>query len=277
MSRTLAFSRARKVALALSMGLVALLAETGARAQELVEDPTLIAKSIAEFAQQAERWAATQAHWVEQRAQEAAQYGKVLQHYQDQVAFWQQQLSDLEHLNFSIFKLESRFQRVPSDYGVDIACSSHQSLMDDITGALKSNILPNPDGDIRMQQTQLCQKIVMTKNRKYNNTVDYLQNIGAATSELTTIETNRNKAADDGKHITQGDLAANDNDVARFQSRVAKAREEWQSNNEALDVQISLLETQQSTLAQRAMKGKPSVAGQVIQAATLGAALKIGD
>ena len=271
MSKMFTLPRILQSARALALSVAAVLASTHVHAGGMpVIDISAILAAAEENVKQAQRWAETHTKW----AQDLAHYKDVMNHYGDVMQHYRQQLIELTQLKYKLLQLESQFPKVPDDYGVAEACSSNESLMDEITGVLKS-ALPSLDGDIRSKQTRICQQIAMTKNRKYNNTVDYLHRIADAATELQAIESQRATVDEQSGRVTQGTVAANSNEVARFQSHITEAREQWQGNNMALDAQLSLLETKQSVLAKRAMKGDQTILGQVIQAAALEAALKI--
>lgn len=260
------------LSLAITMGLFAS-NMPNARAQEIVEDPGAIANALKNYADQAERWieqeqqyALEQMRWL----QTVEQYKDVLQHYADQVAFWQQQLVKLQNLNFQLFTLQNHFQRVADDYGITDACPGAQtSLVGDITSALQS-FLPDMGGDVVKQQQQLCQLIQMTKNKKYNDTVDYLQQVADASQKLTAVQ---DKLANNVGE-SPGNLQLVAADATQFGNFLAQAKEQWQSNMTQDDAQIQMLSERQSVLSRRAMAGQPSTLGTVVNAATLKAALQ---
>lgn len=252
-------SRTQKVALALGLGLAVGLVGTNARAQWMVEDPTAIAKAVQEYENQAERWVETHDQYLLQA-----------DHYAQQAAFWQQQLVALQALNFSLFTMQNQFQKIAPDYGVQDACPGIQgSLSGDITAALQS-FIPQMGGDVVQQQQQLCQLIVMTKNKKYNDTVDYLETVAAQTSQLQGIEVERLKSVlqDPGK------LSANNNEAQRFQGQITSAQQTWETNMKQDDAQIDMLRNVQANLSRRAMGGSPNVMGSVVNAAVLAGALQ---
>jgi hypothetical protein len=250
--------RTQKIVLALSLGVAIGLVGTKARAQWIVEDPTAIANAVQNYADQTQRWAQT-----------AQQYDAVLQHYAAQAQFWQQQLIQLQQLNFTLFTLQNNFQKIADDYGVQDACPGVTgSLTGDITAALQS-FLPNMGGDVVKQQQQLCQLIQMTKNKKYNDTVGYLQQVATAGNELLTIEMQRYNLSKN-----PGDLQANQNEAALFQSRLNDAKDTWKSNMTQDDAQIDMLMQMQSILSRRAMGGSPNIMGTVVNAAVLAGALQ---
>lgn len=222
----------------------------------IVNDPESMGKAIAEYAEQAKRWADT-----------VAQYKATIDHYTAQVAFWQEQLVKLQSLNFSLFTLQNQFKKIPDDYGVNDACPGVTGgLAGDITSALQS-FLPNMGGDVVKQQRDLCQMIVLSKNKKYNDTVDYLQSVAEESNRFYQVQAQRLQTAK-----SPGDLEANNNELAFYQTRIDKAEKAWKSQMETLDTQVQVMQQLQSILSRRAMNGSPSPLGTLVNTAAMKAA-----
>lgn len=227
------------------------------QAQWFTQDNSAILKAVKEYAEQAKRWTDT-----------AIQYKAVLDHYTAQVAFWQEQLVKLQSMNFQLFALQNQFKRIPDDYGMTDECPGVSGgLSGDITTALQS-FLPNMGGDVVKQQKQLCQLIVMSKNAKYNMTVDYLQFIAAASKDLAGIQEDRlSKVAQ-----SPGNLASVAEAAGRYGQNLDTARQNWESSMAQQDTQIKMLQQMQSILARRAMNGQPSPLGTLVNVAAMKAA-----
>ncbi|UGB39390.1 hypothetical protein [Frateuria soli] len=241
-------ARAIVAGLALSLG-CGLMCGT-AQADWLVSDWQSMAKAVQEYAEQAKRWAAT-----------VQQHRNTLEHYR-------QQLISLKQLNASLFAMQNSFQKVPADYNVADACPGQGSGGFSLSNVLRSLAL-DMSGSVTEQQLKICRSIVMLQNRKYNDTVDYIEQLSKASHELEQIESQRA-----GVGTEQGKLAANDNEAERFQNRVTDAQQKWQSNMVQSDAQIAMLQTMQSALARRAMNGSQDVLGEVVNAAALKAAFQ---
>jgi hypothetical protein len=241
-------SRAILVGLALTFG-CGFMCST-ARADWLVNDWQSMAKAVKEYAEQAKRWAAT-----------TQQYRNTVEHYR-------QQLISLKQLNASLFAMQNTFQKVPEDYNVADACPGPTSGGISLSNVLQSLAL-DLDGSATQQQLKICRSIVMLQNRKYNDTVVYIQQLSKAGHELEAIESERASVGTE-----QGKLAANDNEAARFQNRIADAQQKWQSNMVQSDAQIAMLQSMQGALARRAMNGSHEVLGQVVDALALKAAFQ---
>lgn len=224
------------------------------QAQWLVQDNMSIIKAAKEYAEQAKRWTDTM-----------KQYSSTIQHYAAQVAFWQQQLVKLQSLNFQLFALQNQFKRIPDDYGMTDECPGVSGgLAGDITSALQS-FLPNMGGDVVKQQKQICQMIVLSKNAKYNMTVDYLQYVAAASKDLASIQTDRMTKVDQSPGNLQSVMEASQ----RYGESLSTAKEHWESNMSQQDIQIQMLQQMQSTLARRAMNGQPSPIGTLVNVAAM--------
>ncbi|WP_333680345.1 hypothetical protein [Dyella sp.] len=242
-----------------------------AQGAEIVHDPISLADSMLHWAKESEEWAKQEAQRIKENSewlQTAEHYREVMQHYAAQVEFWNQQLIKLKGLNFEAFTLRHQFTYIEDDYGVDDACpGADRSLSGEISSALKS-ITPDMGGDVVKQQRDLCKLVVMTKNKKYNVTVDYLQAVADASTKFMEIEKERPKVGE-----SSGALESVSNDVARYQADLQNARDQWDTNMKQYDVQIDLLAQVQATLSRRAIHGSPSVLGTLINAAALKAAL----
>ncbi|WP_448100800.1 hypothetical protein [Luteibacter jiangsuensis] len=231
-----------------------------ARAGMPVFDYSNFAQNVKSFFTELEQWKTT-----------ADQYTKVWSHYIEEAAFWQQQLNKLKSLNLSMFELEQNFAKVDADYGIDVMCpgANPSSVIDTVTSSLASLI--NADADIVGQQQKICVKIVRTQNRKYNDTVDYLQSLTKQTSSFVEITQARLSAIGTSPGNTEGLTQ----ETARYSANLQLAREKWETSMHQLDVQIDLLKQQQTVLARRALNGKPSLWGTLVNTAALQGALTI--
>jgi hypothetical protein len=229
------------------------------QAQWFTQDNSAILKAVKEYAEQAKRWAQTM-----------QQYGATVQHYAAQVQFWQQQLIKLQSLSFESFALQNQFHKIPDDYGINDECPGVSGgLAGDITTALQA-FIPNMGGDVVKQQRQLCQLIVMTKNRKYNMTVDYLLSVSTATKDLAHIGQDRQT----GVGEDPGKLQAIIDDTNRYAANLDTAEKTWKTDMEQSDAQIQMLLQMQSNLSRRAMNGQPSPLGTLINVAAMKAAFQ---
>lgn len=204
-----------------------------------------------------EEWEKTYAH-----------YQGVMSHYQAQAAFWQQQLNKLRTLDFELLQLEQNFQTIDQNYGVAIMCpGASTSIIDKVTSSLTN--LVNPDSDLIGQQKEICANIVRTENRKYNDTVKYLQSLRKQTDELTQLTDMKKNDVGNSPGNTEGLIA----EIQRYQSSTQLSKTGWESSMQQYDLTISLLKQQQTVLSRRALNGQNSVWGQIVNTVALKAAL----
>lgn len=258
MKKTPTRMTSRKTGLAFAFAMVCGLIGSTAHAQWAVIDPTEIAANAEEFATEATRWAST----IEKYGQDITQYTNVLNHYE-------QQLIKLQNLNLSMIQLSNEFPRRDDSWGVIDTCGSNGGGISGILTGLLPSILPAIGDNVGQTQKTICVQIVQAQNRKYNSTVDLLTTLTQQQSDLLNkIEAQRNNMS-----TGQGDLAANDNEVARFQAKINMELQFWQTNQSAYDSFIDSLKRQQSNEAKKALTGS-SIIGQVINAAALQTALQ---
>lgn len=250
-------SHALKVCLAAALTLTCSLHTEPARAGMPVIDYTAITQAAMNFQKELLQWGKTLAH-----------YGEVAQHYTQELAFWQQQLNKLQSLDLDLFQLEQNFTTIDQNYGVDIMCpGASSSVIDKVTSSLAS--LVNPDADVLGQQKTICANIVRTQNRKYNDTVLYLQSLRKQTDSFLQITAMRITEIGNSPGNTQGLTQ----ETARYSASMELAKTKWDSSMQQYDVQLNLLRQQQTVLARRALNGQNSVWGQVVNTVALKIAL----
>lgn len=229
-----------------------------AQAQWLVQDPAAIFKAMQEYAMQAKRWIETVQH-----------YKDTIQHYADQVAFWQQQLVKLKGLNLEVFKLENQFRRIPEDANLAEACPGAVRSTFDITTVLQS-LVPDMGGDIVKEQNKVCEGILRSNNRKYNLTVDYYTFLKTSMKDLETIHSDRLSKVGE----SAANLSSILTDTQRYATNIEEARKKWEGDLAQQDLVLSMLTAQQAMLARRAMHGRPSPLGTLVNTAALRAAFQ---
>ncbi|GAA0909105.1 hypothetical protein GCM10009552_19330 [Rothia nasimurium] len=241
-----------RVAIAIGMTVAVGMYAAPTKAQWIVNDPLSMGKSIEEFLEQAKRW------------------GETAKHYTDQVAFWQNNLIKLQSLQYDLLRTQQQFQKVDDNFGVAEKCPGASLMQGDITSALTS-VLGKLSGDYKSQQDMVCVLIARTYNQRYNNTVDYLQQVSTQTGFLSQLAQMRLTSVGD----SPGKLQALQDDTARFNVNVQQARDSWKTTDEQLTAQITALEDKQKTLSRIVLKGAPSPLGTVVNAGILKAALEV--
>jgi len=226
---------------------------TPTKAQWWTQDNQSIWKQAIEFGKEAQRW------------------GQTWQHFQDQVAFWQDNLVTLQNLQYELLRTKAQFKRLPANFGVAEDCPGAAPLDGDITSAL-STAFGELTQDIATQQNAICVMIRQTKTQRFNNTVDYLNQLENQTSTLAKLANLRLGSVG----TSPGKMAGLQDQTARFNVDVQQARDSWKTTDEQLEAQIHALEDKQDILAKVALNGKQTVLGTVVNAATLEIALKVG-
>ncbi|MBB4709618.1 hypothetical protein [Xanthomonas arboricola] len=238
--------------LLLSVGLCA----GQAKAQVITHDPVTLESMIAEYGKDFERWKET------------------LSQYQKEYAHYQQQLIKLQSLNFGITNMEDNFTERDPNYGMAAACSGAGSGLGSIMTSIKS-MLPNMDGNLVTEQTKICQLMVMTENARYNESVRMLKRLIQRNKEFDQKIQSQRK----GVGTSQGALAANDNEVARFVAQNSMDLDYWQAKLKAYDYYEASLKSDQRKLTKRAFDGNKEggipLVTQLVQAAALKAALSV--
>ncbi|MDH4909763.1 hypothetical protein [Xanthomonas axonopodis] len=232
-----------------------------ANAQVITHDPMTLESIIAEYGKEFDRWKET------------------LSQYQKEYAHYQQQLIKLQSLNLTGPTMEDNFTERDLNYGVDDACpgAGGDDMVSIVGNAIKSQMPKlslDMQGDLVTQQLKVCQLLVMTDNARYNESVRMLKRLVQRNEEFK----NKIQSQREGVGTSQGALAANDNEVARFMTQNSMDLDYWQAKIKAYDSYELALKNDQKRLAKRALngdKGPNKILGQLVQAAALKTALSI--
>ncbi|HVI55561.1 MAG TPA: hypothetical protein VM621_10985 [Luteibacter sp.] len=227
---------------------------TPVHAQWIVNDPLVAGNDLVEFGKDLERW------------------GETYSHIQATVAFWQQQLVQIQSLQFKLFQMKQQFPKLPDDYGVAANCPGASLFSGDITSAL-ANFASSQltGGDVTTQQRDVCVLLQMTKNQKYEATRLYLQQLDAQTSSLAQLALLRVTQVSE----SPGKLSSYAADTGKYTADMMQARETWQSNEQQLDAQIGMLERRQQVLSRQAINGSNDILGNLVNMAALKAAFSL--
>lgn len=208
--------------------------------------------------------------WVESHKQDL----KEIKQWKDQISHYTQQLTTLANFMDQPMLMSDDFRERPADYNMAIECPGSSGGLS--MSSLWSSFTLDPQGDIGAQQLELCQRIVLAKNARYNEQVRMLKRIRDNSSQLQRLAGARSSV---GK--SQGALAANDNDVARFLARAENDMQYTQTALMAYDGYIVSLKENQSLLANKALSGKTDrgpisgLMGSIVQGAALKGALEV--
>lgn len=201
-------------------------------------------EAVGEYSEQAMRWKATLAHY-------------------------QQQLVKMQAMISAIGLPQAQtLSKVDVNYLVAEKCPAQGSS--GVTEMIAKPFELNPEGDLMEQQRQICVNIRTMQNRKYNDTVEYLL------STAPQVDGFLNKL--DGLRVSsneQGAMEHSDNEALRLSNKLSSQGQQWSTRMQAYDAYIQIMEENQRTLAQGAMKGKRSMIGALIKTAALKAALSV--
>lgn len=209
-----------------------------------------------------------QINTYQSRIQQAAQYVKdnaywlkLLQQYRDALV----QVQGIVN-SFSLAP-GARLERVDARYLVAETCGRDRPDLVDVLGRL----VFDSNGDWKAQQNAICVSIRMMRNRKYNDTVDFIKDtVPRISGSLEAITRLRNSSR------LLGNITAVDSDSLRTANDLAASTQEWQARMQAYDAYIEVMEANQKALAQQALRGRAHpLAGDLARTALLRAALAV--
>lgn len=254
--------RSRHLALLLATCTAAVLARPqAAQAQFVVSDPGHMAATVANGVSDAASWVKAIAH----QAKEAVAWGEQKYHRLQQFEHMRQQLLQIAaNPMLAAISLDDGFKMRPLSHGLYETCGSSQFdpvelLVDRVT---------NLKGSIKRQQMELCARIVMVGNKQYNATVELMEQLNEHSRELGKIERERVRGS-----RTQGHMTAIDSDLSAFSSSLQFDLDAWNTRMQAYDKYLLVLAREQNRLSYVALRGQPSIFGEVIKATTLRSAL----
>lgn len=213
-------------------------------------------------------------NWIQnylQQYQATGEYSEEAKRWYDSYQHMQQQLIRLQGFTASMGPMADQLSHREQDYGMAESCRGSKGGL--TLSALKQMAGIDPAADIQQQQRQICERIVLAENAKYNQTIDMLKRLRTRAEELQQIEQRRASVGD-----RQGDLEANDNDVARLSAGMQMELDYWEATLAGYDSYIGLLRSDQQRLALLALNGdRNSAWGAVTQGAMLKGALDAAE
>lgn len=235
--------------------LAAVLAAGPAQAQALVNDPPHTVKTVL--------------GWINTHKQNLKQ----IQQWRDQLNHYQQQLVSASKLLDRSMTMTMDFEERALDYGMADQCRAPGSGGGSVLSlsGLWARVAPDLNGDIKAQQYDICQRVVMTGNARFNEQVRMINNIQERDRELKSIALR-------GQFIgsSQGKLETVKAELSQFGARATMDMQYSESVLVAYDGLLVSLGQDQQRLAQRALRGTgDDVIGAVVQGASLKGALKL--
>lgn len=180
---------------------------------------------------------------------DAVEYGEQVSRWRRQLQEFQRYIAKLQGFasNFNI-QPDTRMKKVDPKWGVAERCGTVSMLN---PAELLRAFSLNPEGNILKQQRDICARIQIAKNEKYNYTVDFMEQVRPQLeSELATLLARRNTSNEPGPiNASNGDNSAMNNNIQlQFQT--------WEAQMKGYDAYIASMEDSNRVLAQSALKGK---------------------
>lgn len=108
--------------------------------------------------------------------------------------------------------------------------------------------------EIEEQQRQICVNIQMMQNRKFNESVRFLE----GTLQQAEVALQQIFDARDRGGNTSGSVQSTHSDTSRFGSELDVMAQQWSTRMQAYDAYITAMQARQSVLARAAMRGNPA-------------------
>ncbi|KHL60240.1 hypothetical protein [Xanthomonas cannabis] len=213
-----------------------------------------------------------------QFAKDNSQYAKEAQYFIDQARRWKQQYDaamafiDLASYR-SMLPDGVELAKVDEEYMVKERCGGEAPSVFSVSGlkeiiSSKVKEALNSEG-IDEQQKKTCAYIQMLKNKRYNDSIDFIEvTMPAFQRELDRIVF---RAAGNN---TPGAVDARMFELRTLSNAMDIQMSTWTARNQAYETYIVLMEDKQKSLAKQALKGKEVLLGTVVKNLALRAALK---
>lgn len=240
----------RKSGLVIVMTVACFMFSGSALAQGVVvNDPTAIGKLISQYGKQIE------------------QFKKQVEQYELQVQQYQQMLSSIQNISNGVSLTPNQLQHVTNTAALIRGKCSGASSPAGVVSAVMNSMSSLMNQSITQTQQVICERIVLTQIKKYNETVDMLNKLhnqyGQQFQRLESLFGSGNSVADTGRASGQ---------VQKYSDALATEMGNWQARMKADDAVIETLQNQQSILGRVALNGSSTPLGNVIQATTFAAA-----
>ncbi len=199
---------------------------------------------------------------------DTTQYAKEVTHF-DQMKDQIDNIRDIFNMfNFAIGLPDGEaLTKVDDRYLVEETCGDGASGMSMST--VMSVLGMDIGSDLKKQQQQICVNIQMMQNRKYNDSVEFLD------KTIKQAQAEAFKIMDAAKGNSVGATSAATREAARLDNELNLLAQQWGTRMQSYDAYIATMETRQNLLAKTALKGKKGLARDLIQTVTLKAALSI--
>lgn len=127
-------------------------------------------------------------------------------------------------------------------------------------------------GDIKSQQKQICVNIRMMQNRKFNDSVEFLDKTVKQAEEAMYENFMRRFGSNKA-----GGVQSADSDTARLSNELNMMAQQWGTRMQSYDAYIAAMQANQNVLAKAALKGNPKnkALGDIVQTVALKGALSV--
>ncbi|MGH8050728.1 MAG: hypothetical protein ACREPB_08745 [Arenimonas sp.] len=209
-----------------------------------------------------------------QLTKQIAEAKKQLTEAQNTYANLQKNLIAVQGLKSSGLEMTDKFEERPADYGMDVACPGAGAFS--LTN-LMSSLAINMEGDIKKQQKEICQRIVLARNAQYNEAAKMLRHLRTEQgAKLKAIEAERQKVGD-----SAGRLQGVQEMLEQYQADSNRDQQYSATLIAAYGTYIETLQQSQSMLGKQALTGNngsetfaDTVTRKFVQGAVLKTALE---
>lgn len=204
--------------------------------------------------------------WID----DTVQYAKEAERWKEVKAQIDEASAIFDPLRFSMgLPPGAALQTVAPNYLVVEACGkgAGRLRMERAVGALRFSTREEREA----QQLQICVNIQMMQNRKFNETVIFLdRTIKETENAMDAIF----RAREDSGNTTGG-VQATDSDSARLSNQLGLMAQQWSTRMQGYDAYITVMQSRQNIIARAALQGDPTAeaASDVVKTAVLKAAL----
>lgn len=209
-----------------------------------------------------------QINTLTQKAQDYAAYYKQAQDIKRQADHFKSLYTKLQSAMMLQSYAGDKFEPVKETDGMAQACPGTQTNILDITKLMTPDLTGESVVD---KQLELCQRIQLAKNRKYNLTVNLMKRLADNAKEYKELEKKRMGAAQDQQGELNGALA----NLQSFSAKFDQEMQTYEMSVKAYDNYIAALNDRQQLLARQALDSKKQPLGTVLQGAMLKSALEV--
>ncbi|MCZ2498386.1 hypothetical protein GN316_16620 [Xylophilus sp. Kf1] len=217
----------------------------------IVNDTQSMAKEMAEYAEQANRW------------------GQTVAQYQRQIAAYQQMVSTISGLGIQSVIPQQPLQNLDADKLAEQNCPGAGNMVTDVLSAVTSIDL---NGPVIRNSQRLCVVSTKLKVKMYNESVERANRIVVYDGGLKRIMGHIESL--NGSPSSNGNTQRLMLETAQKDAQLKLEMENYAANMASYDTLLRTLESQQSVLSRAALRGKASLLGNVTQAAAFAAAFR---